>query len=335
MRPRTVTSDVTWPVTDTVTREVTGAAPVAGYTHTPNGYSFCGTYTGTGAALAITGLGFQPDFIIIARGASNEGKFYQRTLLGVGNYQHLHNAIAVVDTESVTAFDADGFTLGTSTASNDTGVVYRYIAWKAVAAFSAGIAYTGTGVAKTEAHGLGATPNIIAVKNSAAAIAWGLYLSAVASPETKRFSWVATLPTVSTTSWNDTVPDGTNITVGTATQTNVLAGTYIGYTMADVAGVVKIGTYTGNGNASGPVVSGLGFSPRGLLTFNTGINNNGAQLAASDVGASLSLVDVITLVGADTAADAFTFDADGFTVTTASAEVNGNTNIILYIAFAA
>ena len=56
----------------------------------------------------------------------------------------------------------------------------------------------------------------------------------------------ATARTDEVNRWNDTAPTSSVFSVGTGTATNGSGETYIAYLFATVAGVSKVGSYTGN-----------------------------------------------------------------------------------------
>ncbi len=88
----------------------------------PNDYFNTKLWTGTGAENAITGVGFQPDWVWIKnRDAAEHNKLYD-AVRGANKviYSNLTNAEATV-TQDVKSFDSDGFTLGTESAVNASG----------------------------------------------------------------------------------------------------------------------------------------------------------------------------------------------------------------------
>lgn len=106
------------------------------------------------------------------------------------------------------------------------------------------VAYTGTGSAHTEAHGLAVTPELIIIKNRDAADAWAVYNSTV--DETDYLVLNTTAAVVDdATFWNDTAPTSSVFTVGTNVAVNTSAESFIAYLFATLAGVSKVGSYTG------------------------------------------------------------------------------------------
>jgi hypothetical protein len=86
------------------------------------------TYIGDGnPTLSITGVGYQPDFVMI-QSAGNSGVPSFRTSL-MGPDEALSFNAAAAGTEYIKSLDADGFTVGTDNATNATGNTYIYTAF--------------------------------------------------------------------------------------------------------------------------------------------------------------------------------------------------------------
>lgn len=134
------------------------------------------------------------------------------------------------------------------------------------------VAYTGDGVAgRTVAHNLGAVPELMIVKRRSATQSWYVY-----NPN-KRLqvlnSTVAEYDESITASYfGDTSsviePTSTQFTVGSAAGVNVAPQTYIAYLFATLAGVSKVGSYTGNG-ASQTIDCGFSGGARFILIKRT------------------------------------------------------------------
>lgn len=83
-----------------------------------------GTYTGTGAGQAITGLGFQPDYLRVVPLTGTNPSF-TKTLDHVTTASHQDDDGATIAT-GITVLGADGFTVGV--AADVVGVVYDFLA---------------------------------------------------------------------------------------------------------------------------------------------------------------------------------------------------------------
>ena len=125
--------------------------------------------------------------------------------------------------------------------------------WKRAKGYFDVVAYTGTGAAQTINHNLGAIPEMIWLKRrDTANFEWIVYhkgLNGGTSPE----DYVLYLNTTNTEAdvayWDDTAPTSTTFRVSGFGQTGANGGTYIAYLFATVAGVSKLGSYTGNGSS--------------------------------------------------------------------------------------
>ena len=96
-------------------------------------------YTGTGSSNAVTGVGFQPDFLWIKE---RDGVFNQiecDAVRGAPTYNKVNtNAAEVTDATHVASFDSDGFTVGTDNNTNSN--TNLYVAWNWKAGTTTGIA---------------------------------------------------------------------------------------------------------------------------------------------------------------------------------------------------
>ena len=89
-------------------------------------------YTGTGSAASITGVGFQPDLVWVKdRGATNSPNLCD-VVRGVTKVIFSNSTSAeVTDAQRLTAFGADGFSVGTNTSWNANTNTYVSWNWKA------------------------------------------------------------------------------------------------------------------------------------------------------------------------------------------------------------
>ena len=97
------------------------------------GFSKIGSYTGNGSTQSITGLGFQPNWLMIKQtDGSNAWRIFD-SARGLSAPQTLFaNLDLAEDSESntVSSFDSDGWTMGSQQGINDSGDNYIYIAFK-------------------------------------------------------------------------------------------------------------------------------------------------------------------------------------------------------------
>ena len=125
--------------------------------------------------------------------------------------------------------------------------------WKRAPSFFDVVAYTGTGSNRTVSHNLSAVPEMMWVKRRDGTSDWAVYhkgLNGGTDPEDYFLKLNGTnAASNSSTRWNDTAPTSSVFTVGTSGSTNDTNFTYIAYLFATVAGVSKVGSYTGNGSS--------------------------------------------------------------------------------------
>lgn len=102
-----------------------------------------GSYTGTAATLGVTGVGFQPDLVIIL-GAGSRIPYFKTATMGSNNSTSFV-ATSTLLTTRFTSLDADGFTLSSNSDVNATGETFYYAAFKEQAARFDVFTYTGNG----------------------------------------------------------------------------------------------------------------------------------------------------------------------------------------------
>ena len=314
-------------------------------------------YTATGNDnLAITGVGFQPDFTWIKSRSSAYSHNVYDAVRGVSKrlQTNLTNAESS-PISGVKSFDADGFTLGNDT--NDTnftsGVTYASWNWLAgngtvsntdgtiastvsanqKAGFSI-VAYTGNSIAgATVGHGLTQAPDVLIVKNRSGSYGWLVYNSALT------YIYYMTLNTFNAASsggnvWN-TDPTNDVFYLNTFPEVNSTSNNYIAYCFHSVEGFSKFGSYIGNGSTDGPFVY-TGFRPAFVLLKNASTGNTDWSLYDS-ARETYNTVDQYLIPNksnaeASPSAEALDLTSNGFKVR--GSWVGMNSNTIIYMAFA-
>lgn len=248
-------------------------------------------YTGTGASLSVTGVGFQPDLVWgKSRSAATNNNLYD-AVRGTGKILVSNNTDAEVDVGSLglSAFNSDGFSLGAGSTLNNSGSTYVAWNWKANGSGSTNTAgsITSTVSANTTSgfsiatftsqasgtatvgHGLGVAPSMVIVKGRNVAYEWYTYHVSLGASAYVSLSNLAASAS-STTLWNATSPTSSVFSLGTAwTGSN----TFVAYCFAEVAGYSKFGSYTGNGSTDGPFVY-CGFRPAYVMFKRTDVAND-------------------------------------------------------------
>ena len=266
------------------------------YTTINKGSSYFNTvlWTGTGATLSVTGVGFQPDFVWIKN--RDNGGAANRLLDAVRGatkllYSNLTNA-EDTDVDSLTSFNVDGFTVGNAagvnqsgsgivswnwlgantTVSNTSGSITSTVSANPTAGFSV-VGYTGNATAgATIGHGLGAKPAMIIFKNriDSSAAKWAVYHQAAfvsqADPNILYLDDAAAQADDVNVLGNTTVTlNSTLFSLGDYNGSNGSGDAMIAYCFAQIKGFSNFGSYTGNGSTDGTFVY-TGFRPEFVLT---------------------------------------------------------------------
>jgi hypothetical protein len=151
-------------------------------------------------------------------------------------------------TDHLTSFATnDGYSLGASTSGEVNLSGYNYANWsfRRAPGFMDVVCDTGTGSAHTIAHNLGAVPELMIRKKRSAADNWVVYANNDNTDYLVLNTTAATVDDI--TMWNDTSPTSSVFTVGTNDDVNQNTGRFVTYLFATVAGVSKVGSYTGSG----------------------------------------------------------------------------------------
>ena len=290
----------------------------------PSDYFNVVNYTGNhvSGSQSVTGVGHQPD-TMWSKSVSTSWGWQKFDSTRGGNYRqkvgHLGSYVEDNDTDNVTAWGSDGFSLGGDNQLNTNGELYHAFCWKAnggtnssntdgditttiqtnsTSKFSI-FTYTGnaSGAGQTIGHGLGVLPDWVQIfrRDSAFLAGYHVGMGSMISGEiaaTRNFEWFAGTPSPphnNANAWNDTAPTTSVITLGTATNTN--SATYVGYAWAEVQGYSRFGTAYGNGQSGdgGPKVI-TGFKPKYVWIRNVSRNNNTPYYASTDLS-SLTGID--------------------------------------------
>jgi hypothetical protein len=129
---------------------------------------------------------------------------------------------------------------------NVSGTNYIVECFRRAPGFFDEVCYTGTGSARTVTHNLGVAPELMLVKQRSASNNWQVYSAGIANTEYLVLNTTAAKAT-GTTRWNSTTPTSTVFSLGDADEVNTSTATYVAYLFATVAGVSKVGSYTGTG----------------------------------------------------------------------------------------
>ena len=223
----------------------------------PNDYFNTKLYTGNGSTNAITGVGFQPDWVWIKhRGDTHDHNAYDAvrgvTKMITPNENYAESTVS----DSLTSFDSDGFTLGNVARSNASGGSLVSWNWKANGQGSSNtdgsinttytsanttsgmsiIQYSGNGTAgATIGHGLGVAPKCVIIKRTDTTSNW-IFGTGARGFDKFFYLNTADAETDNAGTFNDTAPSSSLITLGSWNDVNNSSGTYIAYCFAEKKG---------------------------------------------------------------------------------------------------
>ena len=185
---------------------------------------------------------FPVDMVIWKENISNSSGFSNGARLLQGSYGLTNDNSAWV-TNSAMAFD---YSYGWR---NDYGVDTNNLSWmfSRATGFMDVVAYTGTGGTSTQAHNLGVVPELMIFKRRDG-YGWNTYVasSVLASAGPTKYLELNDSATIGTDS-NFLNGAPTSSLINTGSNTNQSTRDYIAYLFATLAGVSKVGTYTGTG----------------------------------------------------------------------------------------
>jgi len=230
-------------------------------------------YTGTGSELALTGVGFQPDWVWIKERNGATNQMLTDSVRGATKTLHSQNADGEsTDAQALKSFNSDGFTVGTDgdvNTSSDT-----YVAWNWKKTADAGfdiVLYTGNATNRTISHSCGSAPKMIITK-SRAGNNWFVYHESIGNTKMIKLNTTSAEETKAAI-WNSTSPTSSVFSLGTDNDANEDTINFIAYCFAEKKGYSKFGSYTGNGNADGTFVY-TGFKPAWVMVKSTAAGQN-------------------------------------------------------------
>ena len=207
--------------------------------------------TGTGLDnQTVTGVGFPPDLSFTkARTDTYPFQWYDR-LRGKALRIESNSTGAEINDGSygVQTFGQNGITYGLSDGGYNTGggTYINYFLLRAPS-FMDVVCYTGTVAAsQTYNHNLGVVPEMMIVKSRSNAVNWAVYNSSLGATKYLQLN-TDIAATTSSLWWNNTAPTSSVFTVGNGSNTGGSGYTYVAYLFATLAGVSKVGSYTGSG----------------------------------------------------------------------------------------
>ena len=182
---------------------------------------------------------------------------------------------------AVTAYNSDGFDLGTYDATNYTGRDMVSWTFRKAPKFFDVVTYTGNGGNQSISHNLGSAPAFIITKRTDSTGSWLCYHTSLGAGQ-QIFLDLTQAANANTTTWQNTTPTDSVFYLGNNAISNASGGSYVAYLFAHNDGdgefgpngdqdIIKCGSYTGNGSTDGPEID-FGFEPQWVLV--RGVDSN-------------------------------------------------------------
>ena len=201
------------------------------------------------AANNVLSTGFNPDMSIVGR-TTGGSKYVGARLTGSSAYLFTDSTAAEASYPGWTWDESNQFKQGMYNANNVSWT------WKRAPSYFDVVAYTGDGNAgRTVAHNLGVAPEMIWIKGRTL-YGWVVYHKAIGN--SKIINLNDSYFAYTQANFNNTDPTSSVFTLGSIAGTNGSNKTFIAYLFATVAGVSKVGSYTGS--SSGVVTVDCGFT---------------------------------------------------------------------------
>jgi len=282
--------------------------------------------TGTGATASVSSLGFQPDLVWIkSRSNATSHNLFDSSRGVQKGFNTNASGSQYTDANSLTAFDSNGYSLGSDASSRGVNIntnTYVDWAWKkgATPGFDI-VTYTGNATNRTIAHSLGVVPNMMIIKNvdtSASPASVPVFYHSMLNGGTTPANYYMYMSSAAVEGayglfFNNTIPTSSVFTVGTDSFVNQNTCSIVAYLWSEVDGFSKIGSYTGNASTDGPFVW-CGFRPKFLMIKARNLATSWVMANASNRDNEIINFVFSDLANADTTSNVYGFDllSNGF-----------------------
>ena len=322
----------------------------------PSDYFNTVTYTGnTSAGHAITGVGFQPDLTWNKSRANATPHYLFDVIRGATNFIKSDSTSAESqNTDTLTSFDSDGFTLGNATGNNGSGSFASWN-WLANGAGSSNtdgditstvsanttsgfsiVSYTGNATSgATVGHGLGSTPKMIIFKDRSNVNGWHTYHSSFANATDLLL--LDTTGALYTANYyiNNTRPTSSVFSLGNGAGTNGSSENYIAYCFAEKQGYSKFGSYDGNSIGNDNNFQYCGFSPAFVMIKCSSAVESWVMFDSKRNGFNPDNDELYpNLSNAESSVESVDFLSNGFNPYKGTGTINRSGKSYIYMAFA-
>ena len=310
----------------------------------------------------------QPDLVWIKDRSDTYYPTIFDSVRGVNKNLYTNNNAAEGTDSGVSAFNSNGFSLGTNNNENASSDNFVAWCWKAGTAFSNDASATSVGNTDSSGsasstagfstaiyagagssldiqvkHGLSVAPAMMWIKNRASD-SWAVYHHKnTSAPETDYLKLDTNSATIDDADaaecWHDTAPTSAIFTAGDFSATNRSGDNHVGYFWNEVQGFSKMGSYSGTANADGPFIF-TGFSPSfvmakmtsGTSNWNTFDNKRTDSSGGNVIDKRIKIND--TAAEIDGSANQIDFLANGFKWRGTDDDTNISSGTFVYMAFA-
>ncbi|UWJ03747.1 hypothetical protein Skadi4_15 [Pelagibacter phage Skadi-4 EXVC104P] len=319
-------------------------------------------YVGNGTAIGsggktVTGVGFQPDWVWgKARSGTDAVDNHVLTDAVRGATKYLKSnttSSETTDTETLTSFTNDGFTLGSNGQMNRNGNNCVAWNWKAGGAGSANTdgsisstvsanttsgfsIVTFTGNSGTVGHGLGVKPNFIVVKSrqTGGSNNWVVTHSALGTNMNDNYIILNLTDAAGSGSntWGGE-PTTTTFTVSSGVAAN---DNNVAYCFAEKKGFSKFSSFVGNGNADGTFIY-TGFKPAMVICKKSSASGTNWGIIDNKRANSFNVISAMlnpNSNGTEGANNNCDFVSNGFKWRSSDANSNASGDTYIYMAFA-
>ena len=321
--------------------------------YTVEGFSTV-TYEGKGVGQYIGGTGFSPSLTWIkARNQTYDHHLFDVIRGPLNRISSNSTSAESSMTNSLAAFNTDGFTLGDTaqvnlnngefvawnwdmggtTASNTSGSITSSVRANTTYGQSI-VSYTGTGSSTntdTVGHGLSQKPDLYILKNRTASNSWIVRTDIIDGSS----DFLLLDGTAAKANSGVTYATSSVFSLGSSVGDNGSGNNQIAYCFHSVTGYSKFGSYSGNGSTTGPVVT-LGFSPAFVMIKRTDAAGNSWRMFDNTRNPTNPVDKIIyaNLSNAETTQDNLEFVSDGLNIIGTSTDVNASGGTYIYAAFA-
>ena len=315
-------------------------------------------YTGNGGTNNITGLGFQPDWTWIKeRGGANDHKITDSTRGVTKAWESNTSNAFTTDTNGLTAFGTDGFTVGSDAVYNNSSDTYVAWNWRlnggTTAANAVGgtssvtqvdpsggisvVTYTGFAGASgssTVGHGMSVAPEMVITLSTNGSGWW----TQVPSVLTNAGYFLNLNSTGAETDLNSygtmNAPTTSVFTINGVEGVGGSSRNYVAYCFGNIEGFCKVGGYVGNGSTDNAFIY-TGFRPAFVLT--KGVRSGDGWNIHDDATSPSNVADTV-LQPNTSSAELSNYNIDmlsnGFKVRDGDGDLGSSGATYIYLAFA-